>query len=102
MSFSVALTFDDHLVSVVGQAVQGALGEYRIVEEVMTAIQQLEIQTEFLSIGFLIILGSVGLGMALAIGLGAKDAVGKRIESWLEHLETQSKADDAEESVKNE
>ena len=73
-----------------------------IVFVVMTAIQQLEIQTEFLSIGFLIILGSVGLGMALAIGLGAKDAVGKRIESWLEHLETESKADDPEESAKTE
>jgi small-conductance mechanosensitive channel len=65
-----------------------------IVFVVMTAIQQLGIQTEFLSIGFLIILGSVGLGLALAIGLGAKDVVGKRIENWLVQLEQEAKAVD--------
>ena len=73
-----------------------------IVFVVMTAIQQLEIQTEFLSIGFLIILGSVGLGMALAIGLGAKDAVGKRVEIWIEHLEQESKTEDPASSAKTE
>ena len=36
-----------------------------VVFVVMTSIQQLEVETEFLSIGFLIVLGSLGLGLAL-------------------------------------
>jgi hypothetical protein len=55
---------------------------------VLTAVQQLELETKLISWGFLIILGSLGLGLGLAIGLGAKDVVAKRIEAWVVKLET--------------
>lgn len=57
---------------------------------VMTALQQLDIQTEFVSWGFLIILGSFGLGMALALGLGTKDIVGRKVGEWVENIEKQA------------
>jgi hypothetical protein len=58
---------------------------------VLTAVQQLELETKLISWGFLIILGSLGLGLGLAIGLGAKDVVAKRIEAWVVKLETEAK-----------
>ena len=57
---------------------------------VLTSIQQLEIQTELFSWGFLIILGSLGLGLALAIGLGAKDIVGRKLNKWVLDLEREA------------
>jgi hypothetical protein len=66
-----------------GQIVQYVL----VVSIVLTALQQLGIETELISYGFLLILGSLCLGMGLALGLGAKDVVGKRLEAWVRRLE---------------
>ena len=61
-----------------------------VVFVVMTAIQQLEVETQFLSIGFLIILGSLGLGVALAIGLGAREIASAKIGSWVKKMEQEA------------
>lgn len=61
-----------------------------VVFVVMTSIQQLEVETEFLSIGVLIILGSLGLGAALAIGLGAREIASSRLMRWLEDMEREA------------
>ena len=61
-----------------------------VVFVVMTSIQQLEVQTEFLSIGILIVLGSLGLGAALAIGLGARDIASTKLARWVDDLEKEA------------
>jgi len=72
-----------------GQIVQYVL----VVSIVLTALQQLGIETELISYGFLLILGSLCLGMGLALGLGAKDVVAKRLEAWVQKLEREVEAD---------
>lgn len=54
---------------------------------VLTALQQLGIETKLISWGFLLILGSLCLGGGLALGLGAKDVVKRRLEAWEKDLE---------------
>lgn len=61
-----------------------------VVFVVMTAIQQLEVETQFLSIGFLIILGSLGLGLALAIGLGAREIASAKLGNWIAEMEQEA------------
>ena len=56
---------------------------------VLTSIQQLEIETQLISWGFLVILGSLGLGIALAIGLGAKDIVAKKLGALVDEMDKQ-------------
>jgi len=58
-----------------------------VVFVVLTSLQQLGIETELISWGFLLILGSLCLGMGLAVGLGAKDVVGRKLEEWVEKVE---------------
>jgi hypothetical protein len=58
---------------------------------VLTALQQLGIETELISKGFLLILGSLCLGFGLAVGLGAKDIVGKRLEKWVTKIEEENR-----------
>ena len=53
------------------------------------ALQQLGIETELISFAFLIILASICLGMALAIGLGAKDVVARKLQQWVDKVETE-------------
>ena len=62
---------------------------------VLTALQQLGIETELISYGFLLILGSLCLGMGLAIGLGAKDVVARRLEAWVSRIEAEAREDRA-------
>lgn len=54
---------------------------------VLTALQQLGVETQLISIGFLMMLGSLALGFGLALGLGTKDIVARRLEDWLKQLE---------------
>jgi len=68
---------------VVGQSVQYLLA----VVIILTALRQLGIETELISWGFLLILGSICLGFGLALGLGAKDIVAKRLQKWLDEME---------------
>lgn len=58
---------------------------------VLTALQQLGIETKLISWGFLLILASLCLGMGLALGLGAKDVVRRRLEAWEEETERAAK-----------
>ncbi len=59
---------------------------------VLTALQQLGIETELISYAFLIILASICLGLALAIGLGAKDVVGRKLQAWVDRIEEEGKS----------
>jgi len=69
-----------------------------VVFVVMTSIQQLEVETEFLSVGFLIILGSLGLGLALAVGLGGREIAAQKMARWVEDMEREASAKDEPES----
>ena len=72
-----------------------------VVFVVMTSIQQLEVETEFLSIGFLIVLGSLGLGLALAIGLGSREIAAKKLARWIEKMEQEAAANDDQNDPKS-
>ncbi len=61
---------------------------------VLTALQQLGIETKLISWGFLLILGSLCLGGALALGLGAKDVVRRRLEAWEAEAEKDAKKEE--------
>jgi hypothetical protein len=61
-----------------------------VVFVVLTSLQQLGIETELISYAFLMILGSICLGMALAIGLGAKDVVGRKLQQWVDKVEAEN------------
>lgn len=54
---------------------------------VLTAIRQLGIEAQLISYGFLMVLGGLCLGMALAIGLGARPIVEERLRKALEKYE---------------
>lgn len=58
---------------------------------VLTALRQLGIETQLISWGFLLILGSLCLGGGLALGLGAKDLVARQLDEWVKKLEEQDK-----------
>lgn len=56
---------------------------------VLTALRQLGVETELISRGFLLILGAICLGGGLALGLGAKDVVARRLEKWVQKIESE-------------
>lgn len=70
-----------------GQTVRYVL----VIFVVLTALQQLGIETELISWGFLLVLGSLCLGLGLSVGLGAKDVVAKRVEAWVSRLEDEAR-----------
>jgi hypothetical protein len=70
----------------VGKSVKWVL----VVFIVLTAVQQLEIQTEFITWGFLIILASVCLALSLAAGLGAKEVVARKLHGLVDRMETEA------------
>ena len=80
----------------VGKVVKWVL----VVFIVLTAVQQLEIQTEFITWGFLIILGSVCLAMSLANGLGSREVVASKLRGWVEKMDVE--AQEAAEKVAEE
>lgn len=53
---------------------------------VVVAIEQLKIASTLLVLAVNIILISIGIGMALAFGLGCKDLAGKAVSNWLEGM----------------
>ena len=57
-----------------------------IVFAVAVALEQLQIGTRIVEFTITIILGSFGLGFALALGLGCKDIVGKGVSDFLNRL----------------
>ena len=65
---------------VLGQLVQSIV----IVFAVVVALQQLEIQ--FVGNAFLIILGGISLGLALAFGLGCKDLAGRWVSGLVDRF----------------
>ena len=52
------------------------------------ALEQLNIGKTIIGIAVNIILASLGLGFALAIGLGCKDIVGKAVAEWIEKIKS--------------
>jgi hypothetical protein len=58
---------------------------------VLTSLQQLGIETELISFAFLIILASICLGLALAIGLGSRDVVARKLQQWVDRVEAENK-----------
>ncbi len=56
---------------------------------VAMALEQLQIGARIVELTITIILGSFGLGFALALGLGCKDIVAKSAEGFLEKLKKQ-------------
>lgn len=51
-------------------------------------LEQLNIGKTIIGLAVNIILASLGLGFALAIGLGCKDIVGKAVSEWIEKLKS--------------
>jgi len=60
---------------------------------VLTAISQLGIEAQLISYGFLMIVGGICLGGALAIGLGARPIVEERLRKALEKYDEGQKED---------
>lgn len=57
-----------------------------IVFAIIAALEQLQIAVNITHITLSIILGSIGLGLALAFGLGCKDIAGKFVSEFIEKL----------------
>ena len=57
-----------------------------IVFTLAVTLEQLNIGRTVIGFAVNIILASLGLGFALAIGLGCKDIVGKAVAEWLDKL----------------
>ena len=57
-----------------------------IVFAVATALEQLQIGARIVELTIGIVLGSLGLGFAIAFGLGCKDIVGKTVNDFLNKL----------------
>jgi len=53
---------------------------------IMMALEQLGIGTQTISLLVSIVLGSLGLGLALAFGLGCKDIVGRTVSDFVDKL----------------
>lgn len=50
---------------------------------VLTSLEQLEISTRMIEMAIFVTLGSFGLALSIALGLGAKDLAGKALEDWV-------------------
>ncbi|MEX2143937.1 MAG: mechanosensitive ion channel [Anaerolineales bacterium] len=50
------------------------------------ALQQLGVAPDIVNLAFGILLGAVGVAVALAFGLGARDVAGRQVESWTKEL----------------
>jgi len=61
---------------------------------VLTSIRQLGIEAQLISYGFLMIVGAICLGMALALGLGARPIVEERLRKALGDYERRQKEED--------
>ena len=70
---------------VLGQAVQTVV----VVFSVVAALRQLNIQ--FVGEVFLIILGGIALGCALAFGLGCKELAGRWVSGFVDELQTRKR-----------
>lgn len=55
---------------------------------IAVTLEQLNIGKTVIGLAVNIILASLGLGFALAIGLGCKDIVGKAVAEWIEKIKT--------------
>lgn len=50
------------------------------------ALQQLGVAPDIVNLAFGILLGAVGVAVALAFGLGARDVAGRQVETWAKEL----------------
>jgi xanthine/uracil permease len=56
------------------------------------ALNQVDIDTEFMSQAFLVLFGAICLALALAFGLGCRDLAGKIANDWWAREQAESKA----------
>lgn len=66
----------------IGKFVESAI----VILTLLMALQQLGIETRVIEMIINIALASVGLGVAIAIGLGCKDSIGKSVSDFLDGL----------------
>lgn len=59
-----------------------------IIFAIIITLEQLNIATAIVGLAINIILASVGLGLALAFGLGCKDIVAKVVSDWLDKVKS--------------
>jgi hypothetical protein len=65
----------------------GKISSYLVMSmAVMIAISELGIAKDFILILFIGFVGTVTLGLGLALGLGGKNVVGKLLDSWYENV----------------
>lgn len=57
-----------------------------VIFTVIIAIEQLNIATAFIALTINVMLASIGIGIALAFGLGCKDIAGKQMQEWINKL----------------
>ena len=51
------------------------------------ALRQMGLANEIINIAFGVLLGAIAVAVALAFGLGARDAAGRVVERWANKLE---------------
>ena len=52
------------------------------------ALRQIGLAEDIINMAFGIALGSIGIGMAIAIGLGSKDAIGEEVKGFIEKIKS--------------
>ncbi len=65
-----------------GQAIAQAVSAAILVIAIIVAMEQLQVVTRTIEIALYILMGSFGLALALALGLGAQDYVRKSLAEW--------------------
>ena len=52
------------------------------------ALRQIGLAEDIINLAFGIALGSIGIGVAIAIGLGSKDAIGEEVKGFIEKVKS--------------
>ena len=52
------------------------------------ALRRMGLADEIIETAFSLLLGAVAVAIALAFGLGGRDAAGKRVEGWFQSIES--------------
>ena len=62
-----------------------------VIFSIAIALDQLNVGEEIVGAAFMITFGAVALALALAFGLGGRDAAGEYLKRWLEEKKTPAK-----------
>jgi hypothetical protein len=52
------------------------------------ALRQIGLAEDIINLAFGIALGSIGVGVAIAIGLGSQEAIGKEVKGFIEKVKS--------------